>query len=260
MSKIASAFKNGKAFIPFITCGDPDLETTAAIVRAAADNGADLIELGIPFSDPTAEGPVIQGANLRALQGGVTTDKIFRMVRQLRKDLKIPMVFMTYANVVFSYGTERFLAACEELEMDGLILPDLPFEEKEDFLPACRKHGVDLISLIAPTSANRIAMIAREAEGFVYLVSSLGVTGTRDSFTADLTSIVKVIRENTSVPCAIGFGISTPEQARQMAAIADGAIVGSAIIRIMEKYGTEAPAFVGEYIKGMKDALRRCGE
>lgn len=258
MSKIASAFQSGKAFIPFITCGDPDLETTAAIVRAAAENGADLIELGIPFSDPTAEGPVIQGANLRALQGGVTTDRIFGMVRELRRDVKIPMVFMTYANVVFSYGTEKFLGICEELEMDGLILPDLPFEEKEEFLPACRAHGIDLISLIAPTSADRTAMIAREAEGFIYIVSSLGVTGTRDRFTADLTSIVRVIRESTKVPCAIGFGISTPEQAAKMASIADGAIVGSAIIRIMEKYGTESPRPVGEYVRSMKDALLLC--
>jgi tryptophan synthase, alpha chain (EC 4.2.1.20) len=166
MSKIQEAFRNGKAFIPFITCGDPDLETTAACVRAAVAGGADLIELGIPFSDPTAEGPVIQGANLRALSGGVTTDAVFGLVRELRKEISIPLVFMTYANVVFSYGSDRFLAACSEAGINGLILPDLPFEEKEEFLPDCRKYGVDLISLIAPTSANRIAMIAREAEGF----------------------------------------------------------------------------------------------
>ena len=181
MSRIASAFADGKAFVAFITCGDPDLETTAAVVRAAVENGADLIELGIPFSDPTAEGPVIQGANLRALRGGVTTDGIFALVRELRRDVAVPMVFMTYANVVFSYGTQRFLSACSEAGIDGLILPDLPFEEKEEFLPDCRRYGVALISLIAPTSENRIAMIAREAEGFVYLVSSLGVTGTRSA-------------------------------------------------------------------------------
>ncbi|MBR5723634.1 MAG: tryptophan synthase subunit alpha, partial [Oscillospiraceae bacterium] len=173
MSKIRDAFKNGKAFIPFITCGDPDLETTAKIVRAMEQAGADLIELGIPFSDPTAEGPVIQGANIRALAGGVTTDKIFAFVRELRKDVKIPLVFMTYANVVFSYGTERFVKTCAEIGIDGLILPDVPFEEKDDFAPVCKAHGIDFISLIAPTSENRIAMIAKEAEGFVYLVSSL---------------------------------------------------------------------------------------
>ncbi len=256
MSKIGKAFENGKAFIAFITCGDPDLPTTAACVRAAVAGGADLIELGIPFSDPTAEGPVIQGANLRALQGGITTDKIFGFVRELRRDVTVPMVFMTYANVVFSYGAERFIATCKEIGIDGLILPDLPFEEKDEFQPLCTRYGVDLISLIAPTSANRIAMIAKEAEGFIYLVSSLGVTGTRSEITTDLGAIVRVVRENTKVPCAIGFGISTPEQARQMAGIADGAIVGSAIVKLVEQYGREAPAHVGAYVKSMKDALR----
>ena len=255
MSKIASAFANGKAFIPFITCGDPDLETTAACVREMERNGADLIELGIPFSDPTAEGPVIQGANLRALSGGVTTDRIFDMVRELRKDVRVPMVFMTYANVVYSYGTERFLSTCREIGMDGLILPDLPFEEKADFQPACSENGIDLISLIAPTSAGRIAMIAKEAEGFVYLVSSMGVTGTRGEITTDLPALVRVIRENTNVPCAIGFGISNPEQAKAMADIADGAIVGSAIIKIIEKEGRNAPEKVGQFVKSMKSAL-----
>ena len=255
MSRIASAFADGKAFVAFINCGDPDLETTAAVVRAAVENGADLIELGIPFSDPTAEGPVIEGANLRALRGGVTTDGIFALVRELRRDVAVPMVFMTYANVVFSYGTQRFLSACSEAGIDGLILPDLPFEEKEEFLPDCRRDGVALISLIAPTSENRIAMIAREAEGFVYLVSSLGVTGTRSEITTDLAAIVRVIRENTSVPCAIGFGISTPEQARRMAALSDGAIVGSAIVRLVETYGKDSPPHVGEYVKQMKNAM-----
>ena len=246
MSNIRKAFENGKAFIPFITCGDPDLETTAAVVRAAAANGADLIELGIPFSDPTAEGPVIQGANLRALSGGVTTDKIFDLVKELRRDVEVPMVFMTYANVVFSYGTERFISTCREIGIDGLILPDVPYEEKEEFLPACRKYGVDLISLIAPTSEDRIAMIAREAEGFLYIVSSLGVTGMRSEIKTDLESIVETVRENTDVPCAIGFGISTPEQAAKMAGISDGAIVGSAIVRLIGKYGKDAPEYVGE--------------
>ena len=256
MSKIGKAFDHGKAFIAFITCGDPDLETTAAIVREAVRNGADLIELGIPFSDPTAEGPVIQGANIRALAGGVTTDKIFALVAELRKDIAVPMVFMTYANVVFSYGQDRFISRCRDVGIDGLILPDLPYEEKEEFLGDCHQYGVDLISLIAPTSENRIAMIAREAEGFIYVVSSLGVTGTRSEITTDLASIVKMIRENSAAPCAIGFGISTPGQAKKMAGLSDGAIVGSAIIKIMEKYGRDCPKYVGEYVKTMKDALR----
>ena len=255
MSNIAKAFENKKAFIAFITCGDPDLETTIKVVKEAAANGADLIELGIPFSDPTAEGPTIQGANLRALTGGVTTDKIFDMVKELRKDVTIPMVFMTYANVVFSYGAERFIKTCSEIGIDGLILPDLPYEEKEEFHPVCAKYGVDLVSLIAPTSENRIAQIAKDAEGFIYVVSSLGVTGTRSEIKTDLESIVKAIRASSKVPCAIGFGISKPEQAKKMADISDGAIVGSAIIKIIEKYGKDSPKYVGEYVKSMKEAI-----
>ncbi|MFR5601557.1 MAG: tryptophan synthase subunit alpha [Lachnospiraceae bacterium] len=256
MSNIRKAFENGKAFIAFITCGDPDLETTAAVVRAAVENGADLIELGIPFSDPTAEGPVIQGANLRALNGGITTDKIFAFVRDLRRDVKVPMVFMTYANVVYSYGAEKFISACCEIGIDGLILPDLPFEEKEEFHPLCRQYGIDLVSLIAPTSENRISKIAKEAEGFLYIVSSLGVTGTRNEIKTDLASIVKVVRENTDIPCAIGFGISIPEQAGKMAAVSDGVIVGSAIIKLVEKHRKDAAEYVGAYVKSMKDAIK----
>ena len=256
MNKIRQAFENGKAFIPFITCGDPDVETTMACVREMVKSGADLIELGIPFSDPTAEGPVIQGANLRALTGGVTTDRIFEMVRELRGDVAVPMVFMTYANVVFSYGAERFISTCAGIGIDGLILPDLPFEEKEEFLAVCRAHGVALISLIAPTSANRVAMIAKEAEGFIYLVSSLGVTGVRSSITTDLGPIIRTIRENTDVPCAVGFGISNPEQAKTMAKEADGVIVGSAIVKLIAQYGKDAAAPVGAFVKEMNDAVR----
>lgn len=257
MSKISAAFDHGKAFIAFLTCGDPDLQTTAAAVRAAVANGADLIELGIPFSDPTAEGPVIQGANFRALKGGITTDRIFEFVRALRRDVKVPMVFMTYANVVFSYGAQRFMAACRALEIDGLILPDLPFEEKEEFSPLCGKYGIDLISLVAPTSEHRIAMIAKEAEGFLYIVSSLGVTGVRSEIKTDLSAIVDTARQNTGIPCAIGFGISTPDQARAMAAVSDGVIVGSAIVRLLEQYGRDAPPYIGAYVKAMKDAIRQ---
>ena len=255
MSKIKNAFANGKAFIPFITCGDPDLTTTAACVREMINNGASLIELGIPFSDPTAEGVVIQAANVRALQGGTTTDKVFDLVRDLRRDVTIPMVFMTYANVVFGYGAEKFISTCAAIGIDGLILPDVPFEEKDEFQPLCRKFGVDLISMVAPTSENRIAMIAREAEGFLYVVSSLGVTGTRNKIITDLAPIMKVIRENTNIPCAIGFGISTPEQARAMANLSDGAIIGSAIIKLLERYGSDAPKHVGAYAKTITEAL-----
>ena len=256
MSKIASAFDHGKAFIAFITCGDPDLDTTGRAVRAAVENGADLIELGIPFSDPTAEGPVIQEASLRALQAGTTTDRIFGFVKELRTDVTVPMVFMTYANVIFSYGAEKFISTCARIGIDGLILPDLPFEEKEQFLPLCRQYGVALISLIAPTSENRVAMIAREAEGFIYLVSSLGVTGTRNEITTDLVPIIRTIRENAKVPVAIGFGISTPEQAKKMAAISDGAIVGSAIEKILAQHGKESAEYIGDYVRSMKNALK----
>ena len=256
MSRLTDAFKNGKAFIPFITCGDPDLETTAEIVKEMSAKGADIIELGIPFSDPTAEGPVIQEANIRALSGGITTDKIFDFVREIRKEVSTPMVFMTYANVVFSYGSEKFISICREIGIDGLILPDIPYEEKNEFLPICKKYGVELISLIAPTSHERAAMIAKEAEGFIYLVSSLGVTGVRSKITTNIGEIVKMIKENTNLPCAVGFGISTPEQASQMAAVSDGVIVGSAIIKIVAEHGKDAPKYVGEYVKRMKDAVR----
>ncbi|MQM72502.1 MAG: tryptophan synthase subunit alpha [Eubacteriaceae bacterium] len=254
-NRIAKAFDHGKAFVAFITCGDPDLETTGKVVRQAAANGADLIELGIPFSDPTAEGPVIQGANIRALSGGVTTDKIFEFVKELRKDVDIPMVFMTYANVVFSYGTEKFVKICSEIGIDGLILPDVPYEEKADFQPTCQKYGLSLISMIAPTSHDRIAMIAKEAEGFLYIVSSLGVTGERQAITTDVGAIVDVVRQNTDIPCAIGFGISTPDQASTMAQKADGVIVGSAIVRRLAEYGKDAAEPVGAYVKSMKDAI-----
>lgn len=255
MSNIQKAFENRKAFIAFVTCGDPDLATTAEIVRAMAENGADLIELGIPFSDPTAEGPVIQGANVRALAGGVTTDKIFDMVKELRREIDTPMVFMTYANVVFSYGIERFVKTAADIGMDGLILPDVPFEEKEEFAPTCRKYGLDFISLIAPTSHDRISMIAKEAEGFVYCVSSLGVTGMRGEITTDISKMVELVRKaNPQIPCAVGFGISTPAHAREMAQYADGVIVGSAIVNRIAEHGREATPYVAAYVKEMKEA------
>lgn len=256
MSKIREAFQNGKAFIPFITCGDPDLETTKAIVREMAARGADLIELGIPFSDPTAEGPVIQGANIRALSGGATTDRIFQMVRELRTDVTVPFVFMTYANVVYSYGTERFVSAAAEAGIDGLILPDVPYEERPDFAPACEKYGLDLIAMIAPTSEDRISMIAREASGFLYCVSSLGVTGTRGAITTDVGAMVRTAKKAQDIPCAVGFGISGPDQAAAMAAVSDGAIVGSAIMKIIAQQKPDTAGEVYRFVKELKDAVR----
>lgn len=254
--KIADAFKNGKAFIPFITCGDPSPEVTEQLVYAMEEAGADLIELGIPFSDPTAEGPVIQAANIRALSGGTTTDKIFDMVVRIRKNTSIPMVFMTYANVVFSYGTERFIKTAAEIGMNGLILPDVPYEEKEEFDTVCKQYGIDLISLIAPTSHERITSIAKAAEGFVYCVSSLGVTGMRSQITTDIGAMVRLVKKEKDIPCAVGFGISNPEQAKKMAAQADGVIVGSAIVKLCGTYGAECIPYVKEYVKSMKDAIK----
>lgn len=254
MSKIAEAFNNKKAFIPFITCGDPDLETTKKLVIEMEANGADLIELGIPFSDPTAEGPVIQGANIRALSNGITTDDIFGMVAELRETVKIPLVFMTYANVVFSYGKDRFFANCKNAGIDGIILPDVPFEEKAEFEVVATEYDVDFISMIAPTSKERIDMIAKEAKGFIYVVSSLGVTGTRAEINSNIKDLVERVRKNTDVPCAVGFGISNPKQAATMAGISDGAIVGSAIVRMIEKYGKDSPKEVGRFVKDIKEA------
>lgn len=257
MSKIQKAFEGKKAFIPFITCGDPDLETTEQLVYAMEKAGAALIELGIPFSDPTAEGPVIQDANIRALSGGVTTDKIFDMVEKIRKNTQIPLVFMTYANVVFSYGAERFIKKAAEIGMDGLILPDVPYEEKEEFDGICKQYGLDLVSLIAPTSHDRIKMIAKDASGFIYCVSSLGVTGTRSAITTDIGAMVNLVKEVTNLPCAVGFGISTPEQAAKMCESADGAIVGSAIVKICAKYGKDCVPHVAEYVKSMVDGSEK---
>ena len=256
MSKISKAFDHGKAFIPFITCGDPDLETTKEIVLKMVEAGADLIELGIPFSDPTAEGPVIMDADLRALNAGATTEKVFALAEDLRKTVDIPMVFMTYANVLFSYGSEDFIKRTADIGIDGIIIPDIPFEEKDEFDEYCRKYDVDFISMIAPTSENRIAKIAGEATGFLYCVSSLGVTGTRSNITTDIGAMVKVAKAANDIPCAVGFGISTPEQAKKMAAQADGVIVGSAIVKLCAKYGKDAPSYIYDYVKEMKDAIR----
>jgi tryptophan synthase alpha chain len=255
MSRISEAFKNGKAFIPFITLGDPDLDTTEKIIIEMAKNGADIIELGIPFSDPTAEGPVIQEANLRALKGGINTDKVFEFTKKIRSMVNVSLVYMTYANVIFSYGSEKFISKCKEVGIDAIIVPDVPFEEREEFLPYCEKYGIDFIYLIAPTSNERIKMIAKEAKGFIYVVSSLGVTGVRSSITTDISSIVKSIKEETDVPCAIGFGIQTPDQAKEMAKSSDGVIVGSKIIKLLHENEAEAPSVIGKYVREMKEAM-----
>lgn len=253
--KVKEAFNKGKAFVAFLTCGDPDIETTERLIAEMEKDGVDLIELGIPFSDPTAEGPVIQGANIRALSKGITTDKIFDMVKRVRKTVKIPLVFMTYANVVFSYGTERFVKNAAEAGVNGLILPDVPYEEKDEFAVPCEKGGLDFISLIAPTSENRIAAIAKDAKGFVYCVSSLGVTGVRTAITSDIGGMVSIVRSVSDIPVAVGFGISTPEQAADMAAKSDGIIIGSAIVKIIAQYGADSVKPVGDYVKSIRAAI-----
>lgn len=254
-NKIKKAFENKKAFIAFLTAGDPDKESTIKYVLAMEKAGADLIEIGIPFSDPTAEGAVIQEANIRALKNGMTTDGVFEIVEEIRKVSQIPLCFMTYCNPVFHYGYDRFFGRMEELGVDGLILPDLPYEEKDEMEDVADAHNVALISMVSPTSDERIKKIAKDAQGFIYVVSSMGVTGVRQNISTDLGAIVGKIREVTDVPCAIGFGISTPEQAKKMAGVSDGAIVGSAIVRLIEANKDQAEQVLYDYVKSMKDAV-----
>lgn len=256
MNKIAKAFDSKKAFIGFVTTGDPDIETTKKVIEKMAAAGCDLIEIGIPFSDPVAEGPVIQNANVRALKNNITTDDVMQMAKELSQKIDIPMVFMTYLNVLFRYGYDRFLQNAKNSGISGVIIPDLPFEEKEELQSVAVRYDVDVVSLIAPTSEDRIKMIAADAKGFLYCVSSLGVTGIRNDITTDLDTIVKTIKSVSDVPVAIGFGINTPEQAKKYSQIADGVIVGSAIVKIIEQYGKDAPDKVYDYVKSMKDAMK----
>ena len=253
---IKNAFDHGKAFIPFITAGDPDLESTKEFILAMEKAGADLVEIGIPFSDPIAEGIVIQEADIRALASGTTTDKIFEMVAELRRETDMPLVFMGYLNPVFYYGYERFFSRCEDVGISGIIIPDLPFEEKGECSEIAANHGVDVISMIAPTSEDRIRTIASDARGFLYVVSSMGVTGVRSEIKTDLASILAAIRQATDIPAGIGFGINTPKQAAEMAELADAVIVGSAIVRIIAQHGKEAAPFISEYVGKMKAAIR----
>jgi tryptophan synthase alpha chain len=256
MSNIAKAFQNGKAFIGFVTGGDPGIEKTKEFVREMIRAGSDIVEIGIPFSDPIAEGPVIQEANIRALSNGATVEKLFTLVQDLRKETQIPLVFLTYVNPVFHYGYNAFFKRCADCGLDGIIIPDLPFEEQAEVREAASQYGVDIISLIAPTSESRIKEIAKNAAGYIYLVSSMGVTGVRSEITTDLASIAAVIRSVTNVPVAIGFGIHTPSQAKDMAAIADGVIVGSAIVKLAAEHGEAAGPHIYRYVKEMKEAAQ----
>ena len=254
MSKIANAFQNGKAFIGFLTAGDPTIDKTVEYILAMEEAGCDLIEIGIPFSDPMAEGVVIQDANVRALKHNTTTDDVFDIVRRVRLQTDVPLVFLTYINPVFFYGYEKFFKKCNELGIDGIISPDLPYEEKGEIAEIAKKNDVDVISLIAPTSKERIQMIAGEASGFIYVVSSLGVTGMRSEIKTDLGAIISDIRDVTDIPVAVGFGINTPDQAREIGNIADGVIVGSAIVKIIEENGENATETLKDYVSSMKKA------
>ncbi len=256
MNRIAEAFDKKKAFIPFITAGDPSLEVTEQLLYAMEEAGADLIEIGIPFSDPTAEGVVIQAANERALKAGCTTDRLFDMLEKTVGKIHVPMVFLTYVNPIYTYGKEKFMKRCVQCGISGLIVPDMPYEEKGELKPVCEAYGIQIISLIAPTSQERISMIAKEAEGYIYCVSSLGVTGVRSEIKTDIKAMVDLVRRATDTPCAVGFGISTPRQAEEMAAVSDGAIVGSAIVKIIEKYGADSIPYVAEYVRKMKNAVK----
>lgn len=255
MNKIQKVFENKKAFIPFITAGDPDLSVTEELVPAMAEAGADLIEIGIPFSDPVAEGPVIQEADLRSLAAGTTTDKIFDSVKRIRKKTQVPLAFMTYINPVYAYGVDKFMERAADCGIDALIVPDMPFEERQELLPACRRYGLALIYLVAPTSRERAQAIARESQGFVYCVSSLGVTGVRSQITTNIKEMVDAIKKGKDIPCAVGFGISTPEQARTMSRVSDGVIVGSAIVELVARYGAGCLEPVCSYIREMKAAI-----
>lgn len=255
MNRIEEAFANKKAFIPFVTAGDPTLDTTREIILAMQEAGADLIEIGIPFSDPVAEGPVIQEADIRALSGGTTTDKIFDMVKGISDELRIPVVFMTYINPIYVYGVEKFAKRTKECGVAGVIVPDVPFEEREEIRETFASYGLTVISMVAPTSAERVKMIAKEAEGFLYCVSSLGVTGVRTEISTDIAGLIAMVKEVKDIPCAIGFGISTPEQAKKIAGISDGAIVGSAIVKIIAEHGENSVPYVRDYVASMKQAV-----
>ncbi|MDR2091516.1 MAG: tryptophan synthase subunit alpha [Clostridiales bacterium] len=255
MSNIKNAFKNGKAFIGFITGGDPSIDKSYEFILKMIEGGADLVEIGIPFSDPVAEGAVIQSANMRALKAGASTEKIFGLVGRVREKSAVPIALLTYLNPVFCYGYERFFKKCAETGADGIIIPDMPFEERGEVADFAAAYGIDLISLIAPTSKERIKKIAEASRGFIYVVSSMGVTGIRSEITSDLNELLKEVRAVSKTPAAVGFGINTPEQAAQIAKIADGVIVGSAIVKIIGNHGENAGEYVREYVEKMKRAV-----
>ncbi|MCL1882841.1 MAG: tryptophan synthase subunit alpha [Defluviitaleaceae bacterium] len=255
MNRISNAF-NKKALIAFIMGGDPDIDTTERLIISMEKAGVDLFEIGIPFSDPAADGPVIQAASIRALEKGCTADDLFNMVKRLREKVTAPIVFLTYANSIFAYGKERFMERCHDCGIDGVVVPDIPYEEKTELASACEKFGIAQISIVAPTSKERTETIAREAEGFLYCVSTLGVTGIRDEIRTNMKEIIDKVRNVSKIPCAIGFGISTPEQARDMASVSNGVIIGTAIVKIIAEYGVDSVEPVKQYVSRIRDAIK----
>lgn len=247
--------ENKKALVTFITAGDPDMDTTEKCVLEMYKNGSDIIEIGVPFSDPIAEGATIQKASLRSLSGGTNLDKIFDLVRKLRTQTDKPMLLMMYINTIFKYGTAKFFELCKEVQIDGVIVPDMPFEEREELQGEAEKNGIYTIFLVAPTSHERVKMIAEKSKGFLYVVSSLGVTGMRSEITTDFNELLAPIRNNDHCPCCIGFGISNSEQAKKMSQYADGVIMGSAVVKIVEEHGKDAPEYVGKFIKSVREGM-----
>ena len=255
MSHTSEAFKKGKAMIAFLTAGVPSMEDTVKYVLDLEKAGVDLIEIGVPFSDPIADGPVIMEADVKALENHIHLPQVMELVKTLRTKTQIPIVLLTYYNPVFNYPSSRFFEEAKEIGIDGVIIPDLPFEEQGEIRPLADANGVDIIQMVAPTAAERIRASLRHATGFVSVVSSMGVTGMRGHIQTDLREIIRIARETTDTPLAIGFGIHTPEQAGRMAKLADGVITGSGVVDIINKNGSDASEKLIAYIRGLKAGM-----
>ncbi|QQK08112.1 tryptophan synthase subunit alpha [Miniphocaeibacter halophilus] len=255
MNRIEEALKDKKSFIGYITAGHPTIDISEKVIYKMVEAGTDLIEIGIPFSDPNAEGEVIHNANIKALKNGMKIEKAFDLVETVRKKVNVPIVFLTYCNPVFKYGYDEFFKKCKEVGADGIIVPDLPFEERDEMKVFADKYGIIMITLVPPVSKNRIEMLAKDAKGFAYLVSSMGLAGVRKKFPDGVKEFAKFVKENTNIPILIGFGIENEEQIKEMSEISDGIILDSAIVNIIEESGEEAPEKVFKFIKEIKNTI-----
>lgn len=251
MSNIIS--KN--SLIGFIMAGDPDLETTKKSIISMSDAGTDMVELGIPFSDPIAESKVIQSANIRALKAGTHLKNIFSMIEEVRKSTDIPIIIHSYINPVFNFGYDKFFAECEKVKVAGIVVPDLSFEEKTEIKEYADKYGINIISFVVPAPRERIIEISKNATGFIYFVPSISSTAVMGDSSSEIDMVVETIKSVTDVPVALGFGINTVSQAEYFSKKADGVIIGSAIVKLIEKYGKNAPEYVYKYVKDMKAAI-----